>query len=67
MKTKPEYMFKWRGIDWRSVERIDGAPGRAVDVIMRNGTRTTLDHYPGEGTFQRASHYLTFARTFGGA
>ena len=53
--------YIWRGIDWTTVDHIEGEPGRSVLVLFKDGTQRTLDHYPGEGTYERATDELAFA------
>ena len=58
----PDYKFIWRGIDFREVSHIQGAPGRAPTVYFRDARDpVTLRHYPGAGTFQRAEGFLRFS------
>lgn len=62
MSLKAANVARWRGIDWREVDRIEGDHGLDVVVFFKDGREpVTLKNYPGEGTFPRAEDYLRMA------
>lgn len=60
--SKAANVARWRGIDWREVDRIEGDHGLDVVVFFKDGREpVTLKNYPGEGTFARAEVELHMA------
>ena len=53
-----------RGIDFRTVTRIEGDAGRCrVLVRTDDGETHELDSYPGEGLYQKVSFWFANSRS----
>lgn len=53
-----------RGIDFRTVTRIEGDAGRCRVLVHTNdGKAHELDSYPGEGLYQKVSFWFANSRS----